>query len=238
MSGKRIFVVTERCIFGEPKKKAATHIPNHPTIYQGISSRKCVPSRPPYRELRRLPGTLLQERTSTGLTFPSFKQGGRLAVTLWALSNTRSGFPLWIFFHGLDPLVVVEKHGFLKKRKFFKKKHPEKKCTLQKCIFQQKRLYCTEPLRFPVRPWASVREIKVATTKYGYTWTLSAIRMLMGHEEITSNVSSRKDPAFTRLTKRKAGTTMKVTTHFHPCRQCVGSCFHKQRVRRVKDFQP
>ena len=61
----------------------------------------------------------------------------------------------------------------------------------------------------------------------------------MSHEEITSNVSSSiKGPALTRLTKKKAGTTMKVTVNFHPCRPYDSSCFHKQRVRRVKDIQP
>ena len=126
-----------------------------------------------------------------------------------------------------SPICVEERHRNLERQRLGH----------HNCVMKKKKiLYCTEPLQFPVRPRASVREIKLATTKYSYTWTLSAINMLMSHEEITSNVSSRKDPAFTRLTKRKAGTTMKVTTHFHPCRQCVGSCFHKQRVRHVKDI--
>ena len=67
----------------------------------------------------------------------------------------------------------------------------------------------------------SSREIKVAT-RYGYTWTLSAIDMHTSHEETMSNMSSsRKGPAPTRLTKRKAGTTMKVIAHFHLCRRYV-----------------
>ena len=96
------------------------------------------------------------------------------------------------------------------------------------------RFVCAEPSKFTARRWASVQEVKIATT-----WTLSAINMLMSHEEITNNVSfSKKDPALNRLTKRKAGTTMKVTVHYHPCRPCESSCFHKQEVRRVKDIQP
>ena len=88
----------------------------------------------------------------------------------------------------------------------------------------------TEPSQLLARPWASVQEIRVATTKYGYTWTLSAIDMLMSHEETMSNVSSsRKGPAPTRLTKRKGGTTLKVTIRFHPCHLFESSCFHKLR---------
>ena len=41
----------------------------------------------------------------------------------------------------------------------------------------------TEPSQFLARPWASVQEIRLATTKYGCTWTLSATDMLMCHEE-------------------------------------------------------
>ena len=87
----------------------------------------------------------------------------------------------------------------------------------------------TGPSQFLENSWASVREIRVATTKCGYTWTLSAIGMLTSHEEIASNVSSsRKGPAPTRLQKRKEGTTMKVTIRFHPCHSVVSPCFHKQ----------
>ena len=39
-----------------------------------------------------------------------------------------------------------------------------------------------------------------------------------------------KGPALTRLTKRKAGATMKAPAHFHPCRPYEASCFHKQRT--------
>ena len=100
------------------------------------------------------------------------------------------------------------------------------------------RFVYTEPSQFLGKPWAFVKEIKVATTQYGYTLTLSAISMLTSHEEITSNVSSsRKGPASTRLTKKKVGTTMKATIRFHPCHPFESSCFHKQRVRRVKDIQ-
>ena len=76
---------------------------------------------------------------------------------------------------------------------------------LQKFRRTTLRFVCTEPSQFSARPWASVQEIKVATTKYGCTWTLPAINMLMSHEEIMSNVSSsKKGPALARLTKRKA----------------------------------
>ena len=47
----------------------------------------------------------------------------------------------------------------------------------------------TEPSQFPARPWASVRETKVATTKYGCSWTLLATSMLTPHVEIMSNGS-------------------------------------------------
>ena len=58
----------------------------------------------------------------------------------------------------------------------------------------------TIPLELPE---PSSKETKVATTRYGYTWTLSAIDMLTSHEDTTSNVSSsRKDPAPSRQTER------------------------------------
>ena len=66
------------------------------------------------------------------------------------------------------------------------------------------RFVCTEPSQLTARPWASVQEIKVATTKCGCTCTLLATSMLTLHEEITSNGSfSKKGPVHTRLYKEK-----------------------------------
>ena len=74
------------------------------------------------------------------------------------------------------------------------------------------------------QPCAFVKEIRVATTKYGFVWTLSAIDMLTSHDEITINVSSsRKGPTPTRLPKRKVRTTMKATTRFLPCHPFASS---------------
>ena len=93
-------------------------------------------------------------------------------------------------------------------------------------------------IRLPLeKPLAFVKGIRGATTKNSYIWTLSAVDMLTSHEEITFNVSSsRKGPAPSRLPKKMVGTTMKVTIHFHPCHPYQSSCFHEQRVRRVKDI--
>ena len=97
------------------------------------------------------------------------------------------------------------------------------------------RFVYTGPLQFPARSLASVQKIRVATTKYGCTWTSSATAMLTCHEEIMSNVSfSRKGLAPPRLPKRKLGTMMEVTILFHLCRRCENFCFHKQCVRRVE----
>ena len=83
----------------------------------------------------------------------------------------------------------------------------------------------------PRETLASVQEIKVATSKCGCTCTLLATSKLALLEEITSNGSfSKKGPVHTRQTKRKAGTMMKATAHFHPCHPCEDLCLHKQPV--------
>ena len=78
----------------------------------------------------------------------------------------------------------------------------------------------------PLDPRPPSKRSQVAIMRYGCTWTLLAISMLMSHEETTSNASSlKRGPAHTRLTKRKVGTTMKVTTHPHLCRLYEHLCF-------------
>ena len=91
-------------------------------------------------------------------------------------------------------------------------------------------------LQFLEKYWVSVKEIRVATMKYGYTWTSSAIDTLTDHERTMIIVHiSRKSLAPTRLPKKKVGTTMEVTIHFHLYRQHENLSFHKQQIRRVEN---
>ena len=72
-----------------------------------------------------------------------------------------------------------------------------------------------------------LKEIKNATTKYGYTWTLSAINMLTSHEEITTNVSSStKGPASTRKRSRRRGCLL------HPKKENGRGCSLHPKGRR------
>ena len=57
--------------------------------------------------------------------------------------------------------------------------------------------------QFRVKFWASVKETRAATMKYGYTWTLLATDILTDHEEtMISAYFSKKDPAPIHLTRR------------------------------------